>query len=320
MLIAINTVRGAVATKDIIPVLTHIMAADGRLQGSNGRITIDSPCGQLKGYNFIVPCAPFLKAVDACMGEPLLTVKEDKSSLTVKRGAFKATLPCDTSGNFPHQAPAGRQTTGISGDLLGVLRILRPFISVDASRPWATGVLLKNGAAYATNNIVVAKMPAPSLDIPLNLPGALVDELLRLNMELSSVLADENQITFQFANGSWLKGSLLSSEWPDVDRMLTGKPTMEVPKGLLQAVEQIAPFCADAKQPYIHAGGFGIQTSDGDKSACCDAFRLPESVFRAEPLTDVLRVATHMDMTTYPAPCSFVGDKGLVGLIIGVKI
>jgi DNA polymerase III sliding clamp (beta) subunit (PCNA family) len=320
MLTAINTVRGAVATKDLIPILLNISTYDGRLQGGNGRLTIDAPCKELDKFKFVVPCAAFLKAVDACGGEPTITVKDDLSSLTVKKGVFKVTLPCDTSDTFPHQSPEGELLPSFKGSLLEVVKILRPFVSEDASRPWACGILLKEGMAFATNNIIVAGVPSPSLPIPLNLPSFLIDELIRLKQEPDTIRANANSITFMFKDGSWLKGSLLTTEWPDVRRMLPVDVDVVVPDGLLSAVEQISPFCQDTKQPYILLGSFGIQTSEGAKSAQFNGFSLPEAVFRSEPLINVLRAATNVDFSKYPAPCPFVGKDNLKGLIIGVKL
>ena len=321
MLKTLNFIRGAVATRDLVPVLLSIHAYDGRLQGSNGKLTIDAPCKDLAGYDFTVPCTPFLKAVDACNGEPKLVVSDDKGRLSISKGVFKAMLPLSTHEDFPRQKSEGEVGLNLSGPILPVLRSLSPFISEDASRPWACGVLFRNGYAFAINNIVVAGAPALTFPMSLNLPGFLVDELLRIGMEPTSVLANSDRITFHFANGSWMKSSLLSAEWPAVEKMLpeTAPPTT-VPEGLLSAVEQIVPFCPDPKQPLIYLGADGVKTSDGDKSATVGGFDLPQSVFRAEPLTAVLRVACAVDFSTYPKPVPWTGISGLRGLIVGVVV
>lgn len=320
MLNALNTVRGAVATKDLIPVLQAISVYGSRIQGTNGRLTIDAPCADLRGYNFIVPCAPFLKAVDSCNGEPVLTVKPDGSSINVKRGTFKVNLPLDTTDSFPHQLPSGQPLSGVSGDLLPTLKVLRAFVSEDESRQWACGILFKDGVAYATNNVVVASMPTVSFPSALNLPRFFIDELLRLKREPIEILADDRSITFKFEDTSWIKSSLLATEWPPVEKMIPTSVEGIVLEGLLSAVEQITPFCNDAKQPVILFGSDGIKTLEGDKSAHFEGFDLPYGAYRSEPLGAVLRAADQVDFTTYPKPCPFAGPNGLKGLMIGVKI
>lgn len=321
MMNALNFVRGAVSTKDMTPVLKNIFCYDGRLQGSDGKLTIDAPCKDLKGFNFTVPCAAFLKAVDACQGEPKLVIKGDSNqSLQITRDKFKATLPLDTSDSFPHQTLAGEEGTKLTGTLLPVLRTLRPFVSEDASRPWACGILFRNGNAYATNNIIVAGIPAVSFPQDINLPGFLVDELLRLNLEPETIVANSDSITFRFSDSSWCKSSLLAATWPPVENMVPESATEQVPKGLIRAVEQVLPFCLDPKQPLIFLGADGVKTSDGDKSATVGGFELAESVYRAEPLLAVLRGATHVNFSDYPKPAGFQGLNGLRGLLVGVSV
>jgi DNA polymerase III sliding clamp (beta) subunit (PCNA family) len=314
---ALSFVRGAVATKDLVPILTSFHIYDGRIQGCNGKLSIDTPCPDLVGFDFTVHAPGFLKAVDACGGEPTISQKE-AGFLAISRGSFKARLPLSPHEEFPRQHPEGEMGEPIGGPLLPLLKQLSPFIGDDASRPWACGVLFRGGQAFATNNVVVAGVPAVKFERSLNLPSFLVDELLRIGKEPTSVLANNDQITFRFADGSWIKSSLLSAEWPPVENMLQEGLRSTIPEGLLSAVERILPFCPDPKVPLIFLGPDGVKTSDGDKSAVVEGFNLPQSAFRAEPLCAVLKVAIDIDFTAYPKPVSWSGQNGLRGLLVGV--
>ena len=45
MLDVLDFVRGSISKKDIVPILKSFHVYDGRIQGTNGRLTIDSPHG-----------------------------------------------------------------------------------------------------------------------------------------------------------------------------------------------------------------------------------------------------------------------------------
>lgn len=316
---SLDFVRGAVATKDLIPILTNFHIYNGRIQGTNGRLTIDAPCPELAEWEFTVPATAFLKAVDACSSEPV--IKLDEGYAVISKGSFKCRLPLDDHNTFPRQEPAGDDGDGLNGALLPALKLLRPFVADDASRPWACGVLFKDGEAFATNNITAVGIPAVRFPEPINLPVFLIDELLRIGLEPVKVQASINNITMVFANGSWIKSSLLAATWPDVSGVLPTVVTGTVVSAdLIAGVQTVLPFCPDIKSPLIHLSPDGIGTSEGEKSAMVGGFDLPKSIFRAEPLLATLRAASKIDFSTYPAPCPFVGDNGLRGVLVGVKV
>ena len=337
MLKKLSFVRGAVSEKDTIPVLKCFHIYDGRIQGTNGRLTIDAPCEELAGLSVNVSAEKFLKAVDICEGEPELTV--EGAFLRIRRGSFNAKLPLDTA-EFNRHSPNGNVGEPTASPLLPYLRALAPFVGEDASRPWACGVLFRDGAAYATSNVILASIPAPVFEVPLNLPFFLVEELIRIGQEPLQVLAEGSvrevthpftgavstkmiydNITFTFADGSWIQSALLSAEWPDLDPMLPARDAVlpAVPEGLRAAVERIIPFCSDKKNPTIHFGSDGVSTADGASNARIESFDLPTAIFRAEPLIRVLKQATQMDLSTYPKPCPFKGATGLRGVFIGMR-
>ena len=135
---------------------SHIYA--GRIQGQNGWLAIDAPCPELAGIEATVPAERFLKAVDACDGEPKLSLTD--TSMTVSRKGFKARIPLLPHDSFPCVDVSGQpDLTGI--ELLPTLRRLRSFVSEDASRPWSQGVLCVGNHAYATNNVILVRAQLP---------------------------------------------------------------------------------------------------------------------------------------------------------------
>lgn len=323
MLNTLRFVRGAVSKKDSIPVLTHFHIYEGRIQGTNGRLTIDAPCSELSKFDLTVPAEIFLKAVDACQGEPNLTL-EGEGKLRVKGGGFKALIPLGDHAIYPRGKRDSGSGTALSSDinLLTPLRALAPFIGEDASRDWACGVLFRNGIAYATNNAVLAASPACLFPMDLNLPFFLVEELIRIGREPSIIYATENSASFGYADGSWIKAQLLSAEWPDLEKLLPqfGEVLPPVPVGLALAVERVRPFCPDPKIPLIQFSVLGVGTIDGDRSACVGDYNLPLGQYRAEPLLGVLASAAEADFARYPQPVPWRGRAGVRGILVGVAM
>ena len=317
----LNLVRGAVSTKDLLPVLTHFHIYEGRVQGGNGRIAIDAPCPELSGFDCTVPAERFLKAVDACDGEPRLKLT-DGGKLTASRGKFRATLPLADHAAFPRLGlPMTSGSYGAAEPLLPVLRRLRPFIGEDASRPWSCGVLFRGGYAWATNNMCLARAP---YELPeMVLPVFAVDELLRIGAEPSSVEVLENALALRFEGGWWLRCQKLEGQWPDVARFMPAQPPERAwaADTLREAVRKVLPFCPDPKHPVVQTGGAGVSTLEGEMSAevGCYGGDLPVARFRAEPLLAALDAARSIDLSAYPGACYWQGE-GVEGVIVGLRL
>ena len=323
MLNALNFVKGAVAQKDLVPVLTHFHIYEGRIQGFNGRLTIDTPCPDLSGMDITVPAVPFLRAVGSCSGEP--GIKIDDNKIIVKSGKFTAKLPLADHATFPKTEDPGGEGQELSGGLLSTLRALRPFVSEDASRLWSLGILFRGGMAYATNNVLLIRGPLPFPAENLILPVNAVDELIRIGKDPIKVRIADNSITFEYEDGSWLRSLLISGDWPPVGEiidkhMLEGNDWRSVPEGLRDAVDKLAPFCPDEAFPVLYLDEDRVTTDQGDKSAFVDGFEWEvKSGFHVKALKPMLQMATLFNPEKYPDPCPFAGGS-FDGVILGVHI
>lgn len=315
----LKLVRGAVSTKDLLPVLTHFHIYDGRVQGGDGRLSIDAPCLELAGMECTVPAERFLRAVDACDGEPKLKLT-DGGKLSVSRGKFRALLPLAAQDSFPRADMDKDGGLSIDWALLPVLRQLQPLIGTDASRPWFCGILFRDGHAWACNNVAVARMRGPISEEWL-LPVWAIDELLRIGQEPQAIKLRENYIGLHFEGGWWMKIQKLHGQWPDMADLMQKNPPGELVAAapLAEAARKVLPFCPDQKVPVIRTGPEGVSTLEGEMSATMGQAGLPVSAFRAEVLLPVLDAAKHISLSTYPAACYWKGD-GVDGLIMGVRL
>jgi len=317
----LDLVRGAVSTKDLLPVLTHFHIYSGRVQGGNGRVTIDAPCEELAGLDVTVPAKRFLDAVDACEGEPKIKVS-DAGRLTLTRAKFRATLPLASHDSFPRSEYRRGEAKqyALPKTFLLSLGTLFPFVGEDASRPWCASVLLRDGYAWATNNVTLARMPIGAGYPVVAIPVFAVEELLRIDREPRKMMATDVAVTFDLGDGIWLKAQLLTGEWPDVSKIMPTKVPnkMVSTKGLAEAVLKVAPFCPDPRIPIIVTGDKGVSTMEGDMCAQVACGALPEARFRADVLLPVLEVAQDIDLSAYPNP-SYWRSNVIDGVVVGVR-
>lgn len=320
MLNALKFVNRATADKDIVRALTHICVHDGLLQGSDTRMSIAAECPELAGHSFTVPAEKFIRAIIACKGDPTI-VRQDDGTVKVSHKRFRVTLPSLKAEDYPAIGfkPDDAVKVSAPAGFLEALRKLAPFISRDASRPWSMGVCLNKTHFYATNNVTLARVPVTWNGPVINLPSFVVEELLDINQPILEIWASPSAISFKF-EGAWMRSQLYADAWPtSIPSMFNAERSfIPVPEGLLEAVEQLIPFCPDVKFPSIHFTDGGITTANGLQSAEIGFDWAGVGVYRAEVLQTVLRVATEWDPTAYPKPVFFNGN-GIQGMMVGVR-
>lgn len=318
MLAQLKFVQGSVAKKDFMPALTHFVIENGTVRGYNGTIALCSP------IPFDIACKPkaepLVRAINNC-AETVSLAMTPAGRLSVKSGKFKTFVDC-AEGETPHALPTGEHTTVDGVALLAALKTVAPFMGEDASRPWCNGALLRGPSVFATNNIVLVEYWAGStVPLEINLPRAAVREMLRIGEPPLSAQCDEASVTFHYDGGRWLRTQLLSTEWPDLSRVLdtvNGAAVGPVPEGLFEALRVVKPF-TDKLGRVVLSDGF-VRTHDTEGEGA--VFDLPAaqhaSIFNLEMLELLEGVATSIDLTAYPRPCHFFGER-LRGAIIGMR-
>ena len=315
MLQSLKFVRGAVATKDFVPELMHYRIQGGMIRAYNGMIGLGGPIDL--NLDICPKATELIKAIEVCKDTIQLHVTPS-GKLAVKSGKFRAYIECITA-DLPEVLPEG-SPVNVTGNILKCLKTLAPLIAEDASRPWARGILFRGNSAFATNNIIVAEYwLGYNFPVDINIPRAAVMELIRIGEEPISLQVAENSVTFHFEGNRWLRTQTLTTEWPDLSRILDVESNSSpIPANFFESVNDLAPFVDDLGKVFLLIGEVSTH-ADENMGACIEVPDLScEAVFNIKQLQLLEKVAKLIDFSTYPAPCMFFGD-GIRGAIVGIR-
>lgn len=316
MLDTLRFVLGAVAKKDFIAALTHFQIKNGFIKGHNGGITLCAP------IDFDLDVTPkattFVRAVATCTG-PIALSMTATGRLTVKSGKFRAYVECLEEQTFPSINPEG-DSIDLKPGMLAALKTLHPFIADDASRIWARGIMLRGQSAFATNNVVLLEYwLGESFPLPINIPKSAVTEIVRIAEDPVRMQCTADSATFFFADGRWLKTQLYSLEWPDLSKVLDRESNQKAPpEDFFDSLKSAEPFVDKQRRIWLRKGQ--ISTDAGDNSGAL--IEIPEllddGVYNIDYLLGLEDTAQTLDLSAYPGPMIFYGDK-VRGAIIGMR-
>lgn len=329
LLDTLKFVKGGVARRDAAPILNHFRIKDGRITGFNGLISLSAPIAL--AIDCLPKAAPFTKAIEICESMdavPALSMTKG-GKLTITAGSFRVHIEC-IDGIFPEDGPEGTEIECPAG-LIDCLKVLAPLIGEDASRPWARGILVREGSGFATNNVVIGQYwLGVMLPFDLNIPEECVRELIRIKQQPSKIVASERAIAFVYEDGKYIKSQLLSTQWPNVAPVLN-RPSepRPIPDGFFAILDRLNPYVDAAKRVFFD--GLGITThlheSEGARQdvSYADGTPIPKGVYNVELLRTLDGLVAECDFSLYPAPCLFYGFKNengyavFRGAIVGMK-
>ena len=313
-------VRSVVSDRDLIPVMTHFHMYLGRLQGTNGKLTLDAPWPEyLRDDPINIPAEPFVRAFEA-MDDPHVSLKDEY--LHIQEEKMRVKIPLNLELYPVCKRP--EEWDPMDDTILDAMRKIQPFISNDASRPWACGVLYLEGYLYATNNIVIVRTPWTIGDFSevktFTLPGFGIDQLLRCNRSINGIHVRDIAIGFELEGDVWMESVRYVEAWPDIKKMFEGEQWEGMTKlsgNEIGIVERLLPFVPDKRHPVIKFEGDKITTMEGAMEASVEV-NCDHATFHSTPLIEVLRVATHMNFSAFPK-VPFKG-RDIEGIIAGVII
>lgn len=317
---ALRFVLGAVARKDHVEALCHVEIAGGKAIAYDGMLSMSTPIEI--GLHVRPHARSFLKAIQACRdGDAIALHVTPAGRLSIKAGNFKAlvdALPTDTPMDQP--LPEGDMIELPKG-VLDSIRTLAPLMSVDASRPWARGLLLCGKSTFATNNIILAQY-WHGADFPREVivPADAVNEMLRLNMQPTHAQMTENSITFHFEGDRWLRTALVDGEWPHerISAMLDqGGNCIDLPQEYFEQVARLKPFVDTDQGIRLYPEYVTTSASEDEKGARIE-YSLPGAAghFNIQQFLALEGIAKKIDFSTHPRPCYWQGGLAR-GVIIG---
>ncbi len=314
MLDSIRFVKGAVEKKSFVPDFSYFAIREGRIYGGNGVVTLSAPIAiELEAYP---KAETFGKLLEQCNG-PISLALTGSGRLRVQADGLRGFVDClPTARTEPAPAPAA---IAMRAPLLPVLRALVPFVSEDASRPWSRGVLLRQGFAHATNNVVLVRAPIVQEVPEINLPMKAVRELLRIGEEPTGMALEATTAVFHYASGQWMRTSLLSCEWPNLERLF-GLPFeyRQVFPDLQSCVERIKPFVDPARNSIIFRGNSVGTHTDPEFGVHLEMEHdYGEGTFSITYMQDVAAIAENI-LLVKGAPSGFTGG-GITGVLAGMR-
>lgn len=319
MLKALKFVQGAVAKKDFVPALTHFRIRNRMVTGFNGAMAISSPIAC--DLDISPNASQFIKALAACTETISLHVNH-KGRLVVQSGNFQTFVDCDDPANFPDLHPHG-ETVLVDEGLVPALKAVEPFIAIDASRPWACGVLFNGESIYATNNIILIQYWLGCMfPIRVNIPAMAVSELVRIGDNPISLRVTPNRLIFNYPDGRWLSTQTVEAAWPlDVEQFLSKTNfdnTEPVPAGFWEALELLIPFTDDIGRVYLQ-GDHMSTIAESELAGSAIAQACPSlGVYNAKHLLNLQGLATEFAWGAYPAAVPFAGER-CRGIIAGIR-
>lgn len=312
---AIGCVRPALANKDIVPYQKFFLLKDRRLHAQNGWAYASAQC-PVDG-EFLVSGEEFERAVDRLPRDKLAIEYDDnEQTVTVKSGRLRTkieTLPID---DFPTDTSILNDPGGIvhvvdNDALRHAIKELRPFISENATRPFATCLWFSKGRVQATNNITLVECSNSGLpgNLEFLMPHWGADFILGMNKEIVQTCLGPGAVSFEWEDGTRMRSSLSSAKWPLqaselIDQIEDVKH--EISDDWRSSV--LALFEFGESEMTIHADH--ITVGRGRSSTRLD-ISTPMPVAQsftkwALPFIEpVIRRATHIDFTKYPRPMYF---------------
>lgn len=322
---SIAKVKGAVATKDVIPYHTYYCVTDGFIHATNDRIVAAAPFPDSRTY--LVPAKTFEKSLEKMPGDDI-DIQESDGALTLRCGRYRAKIKL-LQENVPNywRKSEGNVVSFPSG-LIEKIKALRPFISDNATQPFALCMLMTHEKLVVTNNVVVAAAYDTELpEMYAMLPVWGIDFILERDHAPVRIIYDDRQMTFEWLDGSWMRSRLMDIKFPEVAKTLieeAPQPEWLVTPEWKDIYNDVASLVqsdmGEVEKIKFYADKIVGTNPHGEFVADIET-PTPEggvSIWNPNFLGPVITSATHFDPTLWPGPCPFVGNT-IAGVILGVR-
>lgn len=321
---AISKVKDAVASKDIIPWMTHYCINDGFIHATNGRLIAAAPFPDDRRY--LVPARLFEKAMERMPTDnPKIEIEDD--GIKISSGRHRAKIKSATDGAV---------TLKPEGDIIPVpvgfvekLKAIRAFVSENATQPFALCVLLDGEHMVATNNVsVVAAFEVGLPDMYSMLPVTAVDFVLGRDTHPKEIIYNADSMSFRWEDGSWMRSLLMDAKFPELAKTLiydAPQPSWEIPKDWRDVYDDVSSLATstlqnDQAQVRFYKDKIVAGHTGGEFTVEVET-PVPEgrefSKWNPKYLTPVIEASEMFSPETWPKPAPFTGPL-VAGVIMGM--
>lgn len=331
LLTATERVKDALSSRDYISAYTHYHLKEGRVYASDGALTASAPITET--FEHVVPAEEFNKALQIFGADA--TYEWSEETLTVKKGRKRMTIRLLPPDQVSLVEPV-KSWQQVPTDFQECLKKIRPFISDDASRPWALTAWLKQDSAgrhvcIATNNITVAEVLMESKSkfvatLDVQIPNFAIDFLLAREQKVTHIGVENNKVSFGFEDHSQVTSQLFSVKMPETVHGILDAPLDGAGDSLFQLSDEwreaykhiimLSPEELTIGPEIMRAGRKQASLEVEVKSHAPRDTAKAESRWSPKFLDPVVSLATHIDFGAYPKASRFQGP-GVRGLIIG---
>lgn len=220
---------------------THVAIVQGWLHATNGVVSVGYPMGD--DYGELAACpqgARMLAALRRCGAGYSLT--QTDAAVSVKAGAFRASVPAADASTFPPCAPDAN-IAPLGEPVRLALQIVEPATAETEPRVVCSSVLLQAGSCVATDGIQLFEA-WHGFDLPpdLVLPKKGVALLCKVKPEFAGFGYSQGSVTIWLDNGAWFKIQRYQTEYAPYGRLFPEVSARDVPEGMFAGVKTIADF------------------------------------------------------------------------------
>lgn len=189
-----------------------------------------------------VDAESFRKAVNAARTDETVFNITAAGNLTVVAGVLKTRMQA-LNDPLPPIANVSNWYSS-HGELLPVLSALAKWVPDQAPQIWATSLLLRDGYAYATNGkYMIREKLNVDFEFECAIAKPMLDALVKLKLEPTSVGYSRGQMFFGFADGVQMDAPVLATKWPDVSKFFSMEMNMtDITPEFLEVMDQLSGY------------------------------------------------------------------------------
>lgn len=315
-------VKDARSSKGISGVATAYLVKQGMIYASDGRLSVGHPYPGKE--TFLVPGDEFEALIGRLPSDPTIKVMPDQ--IEVKAGRLRGGIRTLNVDDWGYPTPAAKSWKKLPKGMWDDLHHLRPFISDNATQPWAMCIGVRDGRLYATNNVTIASIEFPAAKgIDTLLPVWAIDFLMQRSEGLSDWILEQNYMAFRWEDGAWMRTQLVEGSMPaSIKGLIDGigkRPGFELKSDWVEAFDRVAALSPEEVLLYpdkIAGGRDALEVEEAAKTPTAKG--TPYSKWSTAFLQKVVAASQYWQPDAYPKPAAFQGEavnSPLRGLIIG---